>query len=397
MSIPVVELHPGRDARLRQGHPWVFSNEIRTSVKDLPSGGTVDVVDAKGAFVGRGYANPASLIAVRLLTRNRREDVDHPAFYTGRLRLAAAYRQAVLPERSSMRLVNAEADGLPGLVVDRYGDVLAVQISTLGMEVRSEAIQRALTEVFGPKGAVLRNDSKSRLLEGLELDKRLWFGDVPDHIVIDEHGVKFAIEPLSGQKTGHFYDQADNRRFAATLCKGRSVLDVYSHNGAWALHALNAGATKAMTVDRSEEACAQTEENAKLNGVSDRITIACAEGKEALAALVSKGHRFGAVIVDPPAFAKTRKTATAALKGYRDVNALALALVEPGGFLFASSCSHHVHEDKFEEAIHEAARKVSRKLRIVRRGEQAPDHPVVPGIPETRYLKSLALHVEVEF
>jgi 23S rRNA (cytosine1962-C5)-methyltransferase len=396
MSNPVVPLKPGRDKRLRAGHPWVFSNEIASPVAELPPGGTVEVTDHRGAFLGRGYANPNSLIAVRILTRNKREEIDHHGFFAHRLRQALAYRSAVQPGRLSLRLVHAEGDGLPGLVVDRYGEVLSVQITTLGMEVRRELVEQALRDVLAPAGAVLRNDGRARTLEGLPLDKGVWFGSVPEAVAIEEHGVRFEVHPLAGQKTGHFYDQAENRRFAATLCAGRAVLDVYSHNGAWALHALRGGATRAVTVDRAEEACAQAERNGVLNGVSDRLVVLQAEGKQALEQLAASGQRFGAVVVDPPAFAKTRKAVPAALKGYRDVNALAMRLLEPGGLLFASSCSYHVQEDRFEEAVHEAARHTGRRLRLVRRGEQAPDHPVVPGIPETRYLKSLALYTELD-
>ncbi len=396
MSHPVVTLDRGRDKRPRSGHPWVFSNELSSPVRDLPPGGTVDVVDAKGAFIGRGYANPNSLIAVRLLTRNRREEIDHHGFFAHKLRQALAYRAAALPGRGSLRLVHAEGDGLPGLVIDRYDDILAVQITTLGLETRRDLIRRAIEDVLAPRGVVLRNDSRSRELEGLAMERGPWWGEIPDAVTIDEYGVKFEVAPLAGQKTGHFYDQAENRRFAASLCAGRSVLDLYSHNGAWALHALVGGATRAVAVDRAEEACAQAEANGRLNGVSDRLVVLQSEGKQALEHLVAAGQRFGAVVVDPPAFAKARKAIPMALKGYRDVNALALSLVEPGGFLFASSCSFHVLEEKFEEAIHEAARMTGRRLRLVRRGEQCADHPVVPGIPETRYLKNFAYYVELD-
>ncbi len=392
MNTPVATLRPGRDKRARAGHPWIFSNELQ-GVADLPEGGTVDVVSHEGAFVGRGYANPRSLIAIRLLTRNRREDIDHPAFYLGRLREAAAYREAVQPGRRDLRLVHAEGDGLPGLIVDRYDDVLAVQINTLGMEVRKGALQEALLQVFGPRGAVLRNTSRARELEGLPVECRAWFGEVPEEVVVEEHGVRFRVTPLAGQKTGHFYDQAENRRLAAALCRGRRVLDVYAYNGAWALHALAAGAEAAVTVDKSEDACRQAEQNAALNGVSDRLTILHSEGKKALEHLVAAGERFGAVVLDPPAFAKTRKAATSALRGYRDINVLGMNLVAPGGLLFTSSCSYHIEEDRFVGVLQQAARRANCRVRILRRGEQAPDHPVVPGVPESRYLKSYALHL----
>ncbi len=395
MSIPNLRLKPKHDRRIRGGHPWVFSNELEGDVKALPAGGTVDVSDAKGAFLGRGYANPKSLIAVRILSR-RREDVDHPSFWTNRIRSAANYRASALPGRKSLRLIHAEGDGLPGLVVDRYGDFLAVQLTTLGMESRRELIADALREVIEPAGAVLRSEGKARQLEGLEDDRGTWFGDPPEHVDIDEYGVTFRVPLFGGQKTGHFFDQAQNRHFAGPLCRGRTVLDVYANGGAWALHALKNGAEHATTIDKSLDCCDRTEVNGELNGVAGQMEIIQGEGRKTLQWLVQRQQQFGAVVLDPPAFAKTRKTAGNALRGYSEINALGLSLVEQGGFFFSSSCSYHVEEDRFLAEIVKAAAKVQRRLRIVRRGEQASDHPVRPGVPETRYLKSYAFQVEIK-
>lgn len=382
--------------RIRSGHPWVFSNELQTQVKDLPLGGSVDLLDPNGSFVGRGYANPRSLIAVRLLTRNRREDVDHPSFYVNLLREAKQVREARYPERRSLRLVHGEADGLPGLVVDRFGDTLAVQITTLGMETRLEQLQAALTEVFAPTGAVFRNDVKARELEGLAPGREVWFGEVPEFTDIDEWGVRFRVALQGGQKTGHFFDQADNRHFAATLLRGKTVLDLYANTGGWALHALAAGATRAVAVDKSKDTAEMIRVNAEINGFSEKMEVIAADAGRVMEAAIADGQRYGAVVLDPPAFAKTRKVAGAALKGYQKMNALALSLVEPGGFLFTSSCSYHIEEERFLEAIAEAARLTGRRVRVIRRGEQAGDHPVLPAVPETRYLKSYALHVALD-
>lgn len=390
-----VRLRPKHDARVKAGHPWIFSNEIADDVAGLPPGGTVDVFDAKGAFVGRGYANPRSLIAVRLLTRQRKEDIDTPVFFSGRLREALQYRQAIYPGRASLRMVHAEGDGLPGLVIDRFDDVLSVQITTLGMETRKEALKQAIVEIFEPRAAVLRADARMRDLEGLTDDRGPWFGDVPDDVEIEEHGVRFRVQPLGAQKTGHFFDQAENRRFAGSLCRGRTVLDVYANTGGFGLHALVAGAKSAVCVDSDAGNADRARANAELNGVAGQLDFRVSEGKGTLEHLVTEGARFGAVVIDPPAFAKSRKVAARALAGYRDVNALAITLVEHGGFLFTSSCSYHVQEDRFVEAIQAAAQRAGRRIRMVRRGEQAPDHPVSPAIPETRYLKSLAFHVLV--
>ncbi len=387
-----LKLRPKHDTRVRSGHPWVFSNQLADDVSTLPVGGVVDVHDAKGAFIGRGTSNPNSLISVRLLTR-RKEDIDHPAFYAQRLRSALEHRRAVFGDRQSLRLVHAEGDGLPGLVIDRHGDVLAVQITTVGMEMRKVQLQQAVREVFGASAAVLRSEGRSRHLEGLPEERAVWFGDVPEHVDIDEYGVTFRVPLLGGQKTGHFYDQAWNRRFAGKLCAGRRVLDVYANGGGWALHALKNGATEAVAIDKSVEAAGMMQVNAELNGV--KLDVIRGDGRKSLQELLHGGNTFGAVMIDPPAFAKSRKAAGSALRGYREVNALGLAMVQPGGLFFTSSCSHHVYDDRFLEVITKAAADAGRHLRAIRRGEQCADHPVDPAIPETRYLKSWAFSVEM--
>lgn len=396
MSIPSIRLERGRAERVRSGHPWVFSNEIAGAVRDLPEGGTVDVLDHRGAFLGRGHANPSSLIAVRLLSRRKREDIDHPAFLAHRIREAIAYRQTVQPGRRSLRLVHGEADGLPGLHVDRYGDVLAVNLTTAGMEARRDVLRGALREVLEPGAAVLRCDGIEREREGLDPEHGAWFGEIPDHVDIDEHGVRFRVRPLQGQGSPHFYDQATNRARAASLCADRRVLDVYSHDGAWALHALVGGARAAIAVDRAQDACERAQVNGDLNGVGDRLLILKDEGKRTLQGLLDAQERFGAVMVDPPPFATSKKAVPGALEGYRDLNRIALALVEPGGLLFTSSHSRPVGEGPFVEALHQAASEIGRRLRIAHRGEQAPDHPIDPVLRESRFLIHFALVVDLQ-
>lgn len=395
-DLPLVRLKPKHDGRVAAGHPWVFSNEIDGDFRALPAGGAVDVIDAKGKFLGRGYANPRSLITVRLLSRRRREAIDSAAFYAQRLREAVALREAVYPGRTSMRLVFGESDGLPGLVIDRYADVLAVQINTLGMEVRKPQLAEAIQQVLAPRAAVLRNDAKVRELEGLTTGREPWFGDVPGEVAFDELGVRFALDVLGGQKTGHFFDQADNKHAAAPLCRDRTVLDVYANTGGWALHALAAGARSAVVIDSDADNCARAVANGARNGFDGRLEAIAAEAKKTLQQLVAEGRRFGAVVIDPPAFAKQRKAAGAALKGYREINALASMLVEEGGFLFSSSCSWHVEEDRFLEAVVGGAHDAGKRLLLVRRGEQAADHPVLPAAPETRYLKSFTFRVNTD-
>lgn len=391
MDVVSVKLRSKHDRRVKSGHPWVFSNELEGGAKGLPPGGAVDVLDRGGAFVGRGYANPNSLIAVRIMARSR-PDVDSTDFFVQRLQDAVAHRELLYPGRRSLRLVSSEGDQLPGLVIDRYDDVLVVQITTLGIEHRLGALREAIDEVLAPKGAVLRAPERMRALEGLQPIHEAWFGEVPDEVVIDELGVRFAVNPLGGAKTGHFYDQADNRYFAGSLCRGRSVLDVYAHTGGWAMHALVGGATEAVCIERSDGHAEAIARNAELNGVA-MPEVVSAEARRSLQKMIGEGRVFGAVVLDPPAFAKNKKSAGNALRGYAELNALGMALLEPGGLLFTSSCSYHVHEDRFLQAVMDAARQHGRVLRLVRRGEQSADHPVLPHMPESRYLKTFALQL----
>lgn len=393
-SIPVIALHPRQEGRVRAGHAWVFANEIAGDVAALPAGGVVDVVDQKGRYLGRGLANPRSLLAIRMFTRDRTDDLDDVGFWTRRLQDALALRQAVVPQRTAYRLVHGEADGLPGVIIDRYNDVYVAQVNTLGADLRAERLWDAMTAVLSPRAIVRRSDQRARDLEGTPPDHGVARGEVPAApVIIDELGTTFAIEVAAGQKTGHFFDQAENRAFAARISRGRSFLDVFSNTGGFALHALRGGATSAVCVDASADVARLATRNAAINGVSARFEMRVGDARDEMAALASAGRRFEAVSVDPPAFAKSRKTAGNALRGYADVNAAAIGLVTPGGLLFSSSCSYHVEEDRFLEAILEGARKRGRWLRMLRRGEQAPDHPVLPAHPETRYLKHFAFQV----
>ena len=394
-DIPSLTLRPKRDRRARSGHPWVFSNEIADDLKGLEPGAAVDVRSSTGARIGRGYVNPRSLIAVRLLTRDR-HDIDAVPFWALRLREALRARGRACPGRHSLRLVHAEGDGLPGLVVDRYGDILAVQLTTAGAEARRDVIAAALQEVFQPTGAVLRSEGRARQLEGLEDERGAWFGDVPDTVDIQEHGVTFRVDLMSGQKTGHFYDQADNRAHFGRLATGLRVLDVYAHSAGWALQALARGATEALVVDKSAAACELCVDNLERNGFEERSAVVQAEGRKFLIELTNAQERFGAVNLDPPAFAKTRKTAGSALRGYEDINTLGLGLVEQGGLFATSTCSFHVEDERFEEATRKAARAAHRRLRLIRKSTAAPDHPVRLGVPETRYLKHYLFQVELD-
>lgn len=394
MAHPRFSVHKRAARRILDGHPWVFGNELEVPAKELPVGGTVDITAPDGRFLGRGYANPQSLIAVRLCSRSKAQHIDLPGFWAARIREAVELRTAILPGATAYRLIYGESDGMPGFILDRFGDIVAAQVTTLGMEQRLPLILEALRDVLPTlTGGVLRNDVRVRTLEGLEPGRGVWFGDVPETVDIDEEGVRYTIEPHRGQNTGHFFDQRLNRRFAAPLCAGKSVLDVYANTGGWGLHALVAGAERVMFIDKSTDACAAIERNAALNGAADRVDIVNDEARRALIALVAQGARYGCVVLDPPAFARTKKAAGPGLKGYQEINALGMQLVNPGGFLFTSSCSHHIFEDRFLAVINEAAQQTGKRLKLIRRGEQSPDHPVLPAMPETRYLKSYAFQV----
>ncbi len=375
-------------AKVRPGHPWVFANEILDPpVARLIPGETVRVEDPHGRPLGVGYANPRSLITIRLCGLDA--DIDSPAFYADRLRAALKMRQEILPGRRSYRLCAGEADGLPGLLIDRYEDVLSIQITSLGMDQRKDHLRQAIEEVIQPRAVVLRNDVGLRTLEGLPLEKLLWWGEQTGAVRFEENGAPFEVDLLEGQKTGFFFDQAENRAWAAQRCAGARVLDVFAYVGAFAVQAMRAGATEAIAVDSSALACQWTRRNAELSGVE--VKTMEQDAKDAMSALGDQ--RFDIVSVDPPAFAKSRKTAAAALVGYRNINAQAMKLVRPGGLLFASSCSHHIHPERFAETMVEAAERARREIVLVRRGGQAPDHPILPGVPETEYLKHLVFLV----
>ena len=376
-------------AKSRPGHPWIFSNEvIEPAVKQLPAGGAVEVFDPRGAFLGRGYCNPNSLISVRLYAGSS-ESPDDPELYVRRLADALRLREKVAPQRQSYRLCAGEADGLPGLIIDRYENVLSVQVTTLGMELRREHIRAAVERVLSPSGVVFRGDVKLREYEGLPLEKGIWWGDVPDRVSFWENGVRYAADLIEGQKTGFFFDQAENRAFLASRCVGARVLDVYAHLGGWALTAMVHGAASAATIESSAAANEQIRANAALNAVA--LATIAGDAREEMAKLAAGS--FDVVCIDPPAFAKNRKSAGVALGAYKQVNQAAARLVAPGGLLFTSSCSHHVEKERFEEAVVHGARTAGRKLQLVRRGGQAPDHPILPGVPETEYLKHLVFAV----
>lgn len=389
---PLIRFAKGRARRFRGGHPWAFSNEIEMTpeAKALPPGSLVTLVDAGDEKLGVATFNPHSLIAARVLSRDWKETVD-AGFLAERLRRAVALRDALFGA-PYYRLIHSEADGLPGLIVDRYGDVLSVQVNTAGMERLTPVLLQALAEALAPRAVVLRNDSPVRGLEGLAIEHRLAVGELGGPVELVENGARFLADLTGGQKTGWFYDQRDNRAFVAKLAKGRRVLDVYTYAGGFAVQAALAGAASVIAVDRSEHSLSLAEGAAKLNNVA--VSCVRAEAFAEMARLDAAGERFGVVVVDPPAFVKSKKDLHAGAKGYRKMAKLAAPLVEPGGFMLAASCSHHMPVDMFAEEIAHGLAQAGRSGRILRAAGAAPDHPLHPQLPESAYLKALVLQLD---
>lgn len=384
-----LSLRPGHDRRLRSGHPWIFSNEIASISAGTSDGDDIEIVSASGEFLGVGYYNSRSLIAGRLLTRQRLPLDDD--FFRARLTAAAAYRAALYPQGAAVRLVHGESDGLPGLVVDRYGAVLSVQLLTLGMEVRREQILRLLQELFAPQALVLRNDVAVRELEGLPQQVELAAGSLPEELIIDEHGLRFVVDVLAGQKTGHFLDQKENHLALDGRVAGRRVLDLFCYAGSWALHAGRFGAAEVLGIDISAGAVALCRKNAALNDLEQRCRFERADVFDFLREQSHQRERYGAIVLDPPAFVKSKKRLDEAVKGYLTVNRRAFELLEPGGYLFTCSCSYHMERELFLDTLRKAAAQAGRNVRLLELRGQAYDHPVLLACPETDYLKCAVL------
>ncbi len=387
-KIPMIRLQNGRDKRARFGHPWVYSNEIDMTpeVKALPAGSVVRLDAPSSEPLGVGLFNPRSLIAIRMLSRDPKAVIDQ-AFLADRLTKALALRDT-LYAKPYYRLVHAEADGLPGLIIDRYGDVLVCQFNTAGMDRLREPLLAALDEVLAPKTVVLRNDSSARQQEGLSQGVEIAKGKLPSPLKLQENGATFFADLAEGQKTGWFYDQRENRAFMAGLSKGKRVLDVYSYAGGFAVQAALAGATEVIACDRSEQALALAQKAAEANKISNKFKILRGEAFSELEKLQEAKERFGVVICDPPAFVKSQKDLATGSKGYRKIARLGANLVEPGGFLFVASCSHNMEPARFAEEVAKGVGAAGRTGRVIRSAGAAPDHPVHPLLPESAYLKA---------
>lgn len=389
-----LRLRPGHDRRLRAGHPWVFSNELDWSadMRQLAAGLVVRLEAAGGRPEGTFMFNPRSLIAARRLSRDPEAVIDR-GFVAERLERAGALR-ARLFAAPFHRLCHAEGDGLPGLVIDRYGDVFVVSHNTAGMAALEPEILAALTDLFAPVAVVARDDSTARMLEGLGERVAVLAGAPPERVTVQEGGVVFRVDPLGGQKTGWFYDQRFNRDAVAALARGGRVLDVYCHTGAFGLRCAAGGAEHVSLADRSEPALALAVETARANGLAARIEIMRAEAFGLLERLAGEGARYELVVCDPPAFAKSRKDHGPALKGYEKLARLAAAVVAPGGFLFVASCSHHVSAEEFATCVARGLARAGREGRVLRSAGAGPDHPVHPHLSESAYLKAELLQLD---
>ena len=384
-------LRRGHDRRVRGGHPWVFSNEIDALDGPAEIGSAVAVTAADGQLLGTAYYNPRSLIAARLLSRTA-ESIDTTPFFVAQLQRALAFRQRLCGDLDALRLVHGEADGLPGLIVDRYGAVLSIQLLTAGMEARRAAVIAALVEVFSPQAIVARNDSASRELEGLPRAVELLYGELPADIPVDINGISFGVDVSGGQKTGLFLDQRQNCRLLDGLVAGGEVLDLFCYAGAWSLHAARYGAAAVTGVDVSAGAVALARSNAGRNSLEERCSFVAADVFDFLRQ--QRGRRYDVVILDPPAFIKSRKHLEEGLKGYLTVNRRALEMVAPGGVLVTCSCSHHLERERFVALLAQAARQADRSVRLAALTGAGADHPVLPACPETDYLKCALLYVE---
>lgn len=394
MKTPPLILRKDQERRLVAGHCWIYSNEVDTQVsplKDFEPGQPVEILSRQGRWIGHGYVNPHALLCARVVSRDRGHPLS-PALWLDRLHSALSLRARLYPQ-PFYRLIFGESDGLPGLVVDRYQDLVAAQITTAGMErVRGEVLA-ALEQVLRPQAMVLRNDTAVRELEGLTQAVETPLGDPADELVLTEQGLEFRVSPLTGQKTGWFFDQAENRARLARYGVGARVLDVCSYVGAWGLRAAALGATEVTCVDASQTALERVADNAARNGLEARVQGLHGDAFEALRALRDENRRFDTVILDPPAFIKRRKDEKDGGQAYERLNRLGIELTEPGGLLVTSSCSFHMGRDSFLRIVQQAARRAGRSLQLLEIGQQGPDHPVHPAISETAYLKTLFLRV----
>lgn len=390
MEQAAIRLRRGEGRSFKAGGPWIYDNEIGEITPNCEDGGIVRIEDYNGYVLGWGFLNRKSTIAVRVLSRKADAVIDE-AFLEARVRAAWQYRKDTV-ETDSCRVIFGEADFLPGLVVDKFSDVLVVESLALGIDRLKDTILKALVKVLAEDGIAIRgiyerSDAKVRLKEGMERVKGFLSTPFDTKVEILENGVRYLVDVEEGQKTGYFLDQKYNRRAIQPLCRGKRVLDCFTHTGAFALNAAVAGAREVIGVDASETGVRQAEENARLNGVEDRVKFLCRDVFDLLPEMDRNGERFDVVILDPPAFTKSRDSVKKAVRGYREINLRGIRLVENGGYLATCSCSHFMTPELFTNTIAQAARDARRRLRQVEYRTQSADHPILWGADESYYLK----------
>ena len=378
--------------RIANGHPWVFSNEV-DKVSGSPSGGEiVEVFTHDKKFIGKGYINTKSQILVRLLTREKQDTINEE-FFINRIRQCWEYRKKI-GYTENCRLVFGEADAIPQLIIDKFNDYFVIQTVALGIDLWKPAIVKAINQLFKPKGIFERNDVPVRELEGMQQQKGFLSGEFDTKIIINENGLKFYVDIENGQKTGYFLDQQDNRRAISNIVKDAEVLGAFTYTGTFEIHAAHYGAKSVLGLDISDNAVKQATENAALNNLQDIVQFKTANAFDVLKQWSKEGKKYDVVMLDPPAFTKSRETIQKAITGYKEINLRGMKLVRPGGFLVTSSCTNLVSPEMFLQIIDMAAKDARRKIRQVVFQTQSADHPVVPGIETTQYLKFLVIEVQ---
>ena len=378
--------------RVANGHPWIFNNEVEKIEGDVQGGDVVEVLDHDKKFIGKGYINPKSQILVRLLTRTRTDEINEQ-YFIEQISKCWEYRKRI-GYTENCRLVFGEADSLPQLIIDKFNDYFVIQTLALGIDVWKPAIVNALNTIFQPHGIYERNDVPVRELEGLPQQKGFLSAPFDTKIIINENGLKFHVDVENGQKTGYFLDQQDNRRAIQHIVKGADVLGAFTYTGTFEIHAAQYGAKSVLGLDISENAVAQANRNAELNGVQDRCRFETANAFDVLKQWGKDGRQYDVVMLDPPAFTKSQETIQKAITGYKEINLRGMKLVKPGGFLVTSSCTNLVNPELFLPTIEMAAKDVRRKIRQVTFQTQSSDHPIIWGMDNTQYLKFLIVQVQ---
>ena len=389
-----LRLNKNADRRLKAGHLWIYSNEVdtkETPLKNFAGGETAIVEESNGRALAVAYVNPHSLICARVMSRDPSMRLDRSLF-VHRFNQSLALRERLF-DKPFYRLVHGEGDLLPGLVVDRFGDILVVQLNTAGMQAMSEEIVDALEKVIKPSAIVFRNDTGGRRQEGLESQVEIVKGELPDEIVIEENGVRFVVPVLDGQKTGWFFDHRSNREWLNRQVAGKRVLDVFSYVGGWGVQAAANGASEVLCIDSSGPALEQVARNAELNGVQEQVAIGESDAFEALAALKADGEQFDVVILDPPAFIKKRKDIPNGERAYARLNREAIRLLGRDGLMLSASCSMHLAPERLMDVVRGSVRHQDRHGQVIFQGHQGADHPVHPAIAETAYLKALGVRI----